>query len=227
MRRSPQPEVPSIVGGHPRSRVGRHRVVRGHVCFRDELGSRRPFTRGPPDFALARPESPRARPPSPPLASLRDVHAKRRGALLWVRLPPNDFCNCTSDARTHSQATDSRRILRASRSRSDLEICARARQAGWPGDLPLSKKGRECCEPRQSLRSRPYGAASTPQNETSKTTARPRRRLRATPRSDHRLRRWPLDDCAGLCGPSRPERRALPPAACCRRTARVKTPLLT
>lgn len=83
--------------------------MRGHVCFRDELGARRPFAHGPPNLAFARPESPRARPPSPPLGPLRDVHAKRRQALLWVRLPPDDFCNCISDARTHSQAPDSRR----------------------------------------------------------------------------------------------------------------------
>jgi len=36
---------------------------------------------------------PRARSPSPPIAPLRAVHAKRRLALLWIRLPPNDFCN--------------------------------------------------------------------------------------------------------------------------------------
>jgi len=50
--------------------------------------------------------------------------------------------------------------------------------------------------------------------------------LRATPRSDHRLRRWPLNDNAGLHGPSSPERRTSPPAACCRRTTRAKVPLL-
>jgi hypothetical protein len=94
------------------------------------------------------------------------------------------------------------------------------------GDLPLSKKDHEHCEPRQSFRSRLDDAASAPQNETSKTILRPERRLRATPRSDHRLRRWPLDDSAGLRGPSSAERRTLPRAACCRRTTRAKVPLL-
>jgi len=53
----------------------------------------------------------------------------------------------------------------------------------------------------------------------SKVIDRPGRRLRATPRSDHRLRRWPLADNAELRGPSRPERRThlTPPAAAERR----------
>jgi len=58
--------------------------------------------------AFAVPGALHARPPSPPIVPLRDVHAKRRRALLWVRLPPNDFCNYTIDARTHSRASDSR-----------------------------------------------------------------------------------------------------------------------
>jgi len=53
-----------------------------------------------------------------------------------------------------------------------------------------------------------------------------RRRLRATPRPDHRLRRWSLGDSAGLHGPSSPERRILPQTACCRSTTWAKTPLL-
>jgi hypothetical protein len=34
--------------------------------------------------------------------------AKHRHALLWVRSPPINFCNFTSDARTRSRASDSR-----------------------------------------------------------------------------------------------------------------------
>lgn len=34
-----------------------------------------------------------ARSPSPPFATLRAFHARRRLALLWIRLPPIDFCN--------------------------------------------------------------------------------------------------------------------------------------
>jgi len=96
----------------------------------------------------------------------------------------------------------------------------------WTGGLPLSKKDHERCEPRQPFRGRPYDAASAPQDETSKANLRSGRRLRATPRSDHRLRRWPLDESAGLRGPSNPERRTIFHAACCRRTTRAKVPLL-
>jgi len=96
----------------------------------------------------------------------------------------------------------------------------------WTGGLPLSKKDHERCEPRQPFRGRPYDAASAPQDETSKANLRSERRLRATRRSDHRLRRWPLDESAGLRGPSNPERRTIFHAACCRRTTRAKVPLL-
>jgi len=71
-------------------------------------------------------------------------------------------------------------------------------------DLPLSKKDHESCEPRQSFRSLKSAAASTPPNKTPKTTVPSKRRLRATPRSDHRLRRWQLDESAGLHGSTKP-----------------------
>jgi hypothetical protein len=50
--------------------------------------------------------------------------------------------------------------------------------------------------------------------QTPEVIIRSERRLRATPRSDHRLRRWPLDNDAELRGPSRSERRThlTPPA---------------
>jgi hypothetical protein len=49
----PRPEMPSLVWEHPRARVDRYLLERGHVCFRDELGPRRPFTRSPSSSALA------------------------------------------------------------------------------------------------------------------------------------------------------------------------------
>jgi len=52
----------------------------------------------------------RARPPSLHIGSPCDSHTGRRCTLLWVRLPPNDFCNFTFDARTHSRTSDSRVI---------------------------------------------------------------------------------------------------------------------
>jgi len=110
MRRSLRPEVPSIGGGHSRTCVNRCRARdRGHVCFRDD-----------PALAAASRVGPRARfrfargfhtlDPRPRPLCVRDVHANDQQALLWVRQTPNDFCNCTSDARTHSRAPDSRRL---------------------------------------------------------------------------------------------------------------------
>jgi hypothetical protein len=57
---------------------------------------------------------------------------------------------------------------------------------------------------------------ASPLGETPKAVPRSTRRLRATPRPDHRLRRWPLENSAGLHGPSSseqgtaPSRRLLP-----------------
>jgi len=55
--------------------------------------ARRPFALGSRCLASRGPGSPRARSPSLPIGTLRAVHAKRRRTLLWIRLPPNDFCN--------------------------------------------------------------------------------------------------------------------------------------
>jgi len=94
MRRIPRPEVPSIVGGHSRACVNRCRSrVRSRDGFRygPALGAPSPIAPRAP--LSRRPWLRCARPPSPRIASLRDFHAERRHALLWVRLPPNDFCN--------------------------------------------------------------------------------------------------------------------------------------
>jgi hypothetical protein len=144
---------------------------------------------------------------------------------------------CGSDCRPTTSATTSRRTDTPTSIRFPLASKRRITQSPrmrpryrrsflGSGDLPLSKKDHESCEPRQSFRRRPYDAASAPQSTIPKATGQSRRRLRATPRLDHRLRRWPLDDSAGLHGPGRSERGTLPPAACCRRTTRVKIPLL-
>jgi len=94
MRRIPRPKVPSVVRGHSRACVNR---CRSHVRSRD--GFRYGPALGAPSLTAPRaPLSRRpwlrcARPPSPRIAPFRDFHAKRRHALLWIRLPPNDFCN--------------------------------------------------------------------------------------------------------------------------------------
>jgi len=202
--------------------------MRGHVCFRDELGPRRPFTRSTfePRFRDAQSHcalDPRPRPPARFAMFTRSVDKRFSGS----------GCRPTTSATalpTHGH-TPEHPILAVTSERPAFAVTPRLLSCSpdpcGPDDLPLSKKDHECCEPLQSLRDRPYVAASAPQSETPKAAARSRRRLRATPRSDHRLRRWPLDNSAGLDGPSRPERRIFPPGACCRRTPRAKVPLLT
>lgn len=180
--------------------------MRGHVCFRDELGPRRPFTRSTSSLRFRDAQShcaldPRPRPSSRFAMFTRSADKRFSGS----------GCRPTTSATalpTHGHTPEHPILaLRFERPAFAVTPNLPPRSPGpfGHGDLPLSKKGRECCEPQQSLRSQPYGVASMPQSETSKVTARSGRRLRATPRFDHRLRRWPLDDNAGLDGPSRPE----------------------
>jgi hypothetical protein len=203
MRRSLRPEAPSTAGGHSRTCVNRAHLVREYV-FSRRPSPRRPFTLGSSSHAFARSRLPRARSPSPPTAASRCSRETSTCASL-DQAAALRLLQLTSDARSHPRASDSRVSMRhavcrvfywhricCSLSRCFLRHCV----------LPLSKKVHESCEPRQALRSQLDGAASTPQNRTSKTILRSRRRLRATPRSDHRLRRWPLEHGAGLRRPS-------------------------
>jgi len=110
MRRFSQPEVPSIVRGHSHACVNRCRSrVRSRDGFRYDPALGAPSLTAPRTTLSLRPRLRCARPPSPRIAPFRDFHAKRRHALLWVRLPPNDFCNYIPDVRTHPRAPDSRR----------------------------------------------------------------------------------------------------------------------
>jgi len=94
MRRIPRPEVPSIVRGHSRACVNRCRSrARSRDGFRYDPALGAPSLTAPRAPLSRRPWLRCARPPSPRIASIRDFHAERRHALLWVRLPPNDFCN--------------------------------------------------------------------------------------------------------------------------------------
>lgn len=117
---------------------------------------------------------------------------------------PNDFCSCTSDARTHSRASDSRAPQSPALAVTP-RVCARLHCVLLrTGALPLSKKDCEYCEPIRSFRCQPHGAASAPQSRPRKLSSRRGRRLRATPQSDHRSRRWAFDDNGERSGPSRP-----------------------
>jgi hypothetical protein len=69
--------------------------VCGHVMLPLRPDPRRPFTRRSLHAAFALRSGFRlARSPSLPIATLHAFHAERRLALLWIRLPPIDFCNC-------------------------------------------------------------------------------------------------------------------------------------
>jgi len=227
MRRSLRSEVPSTVRGHPRSCVDRCQLVRGHVCYRDEQTLGAISLAGPRRRACALLRGYRElRSPSPPVVRLalftRSADLRFSGSGYRPTTSATNY-----DARTHSRASDPRLFARPAFC-GDVE-CALDLAMLFYGIVtaPPSKNHDESCEPRQPFQSQLDGAASAPQNETPKATFRPRRRLRATPRSDHRLRRWPLENSAGLRGPSSPERRTFLIAACCRRTTRAKVPLLT
>lgn len=108
MRRFLQPKVPSIAGGHSHACASRCRF---RVRSRDVSATARPSAPFHPRLlgaALASPGLPRARPPSPPIATPRDFHAERRQVLLWVKTAAHRLLQSTSDARTHPRASDSR-----------------------------------------------------------------------------------------------------------------------
>jgi len=189
MRRIPRPKVPSIARGHSRACVNRCQFrVRSRDGFRYGLALGAPSPTAPRTPLSRRTWLRCARPPSPRIAPFRDFHAKRRHALLWVRLPPNDFCNYIP---THGHTLEC--PILACFEEPHYAIASNTPSLSPPFlgscNLPLSKKDYESREPRQSFRRRPYDAASAPQNTTSKATDQSRRRLRATPRPDHRLRR--------------------------------------
>jgi hypothetical protein len=207
-------------------RQGTPTLVRGSMPARSRSrvlprrnGPRCHFTLGPRHRAYALPRGYRElRSPSPPVVRLalftRNADLRFSGSGYRPTTSATNY-----DARTHSRASDSRLFVRPALC-GDVE-CALDLAMLFYGitTAPPSKSHDESCEPRQSFQSQLDGAASAPQNETLKATFRPRRRLRATPRSDHRLRRWPLENSAGLHGPSSPERRTFftPPAAAERR----------
>jgi hypothetical protein len=186
-------------------------------------GPRRHFTLGPPKSracALLRGYR-ELRSPSPPVVRLalftRNADLRFSGSGYRPTTSATNY-----DARTHSRASDSRLFVRPAFCGDVERALDLAMLFYGTATAPPSKSHDESCEPRQSFQSQLDGAASAPQNETPKATFRPRRRLRATPRSDHRLRRWPLENSDGLRGPSRPERRTFltPPAAAERRGRR-------
>jgi hypothetical protein len=207
-----QPRMPSIDEGHSRACVNR---CRSRVRSRDASATVRPSAPFYPPLPArrfrVRSRFRLARSPSLPIVTLRAFHAERRPALLWIRLPPIDFCNCniSSDAWARPRAPDSRESLQVPHVGGFSGARPRFRSRFIDYGLPLTKKFYESREPRQPFQRHPHGAASTPRDMTSEATVQPRRRLRATPKPNHHLRRWLLDDNAGLHGPKSLERRTL------------------
>jgi len=87
--------MPSIDKGHSRACVNR---CRSRVRSRDASATVRPSAPLHPPLPArrfrVRSRFRLARSPSLPIVTLRAFHAERRPALLWIRLPPIDFCNC-------------------------------------------------------------------------------------------------------------------------------------
>jgi hypothetical protein len=112
-RRFPRPEVPFIARGHPRACVDR---CRSRVRSRDVSATVRPSAPFRSQFSVYRSRGARgyrALDPRPRPSPRPAVFTGRRHALLWVRLPPNDFCNfIPTHEHTHEQP-----ILANSRSR--------------------------------------------------------------------------------------------------------------
>jgi len=144
--------------------------------------------------------------PSPPAPR---VPLSRRPRLLRARSPspPAGFAIFTqstdtrfsgSDNRPPISATSLRRTdtLKSVRISCPLEppfrrwrACVPFSRLFWRCDLPLSKKDRGRHEPWQPFRCPPRDVAKSSRGRTPKAVPPSRRRLRATPRPDYRLRR--------------------------------------
>jgi len=138
------------------------------------------FSPADPGASLSRhPDLQRARPPSPPIVTPCVFRAGRRHALLWIKLPPDGFCNFTSDARTRSRAPDSRVRPPPPRIRRCVGL-ARALPVLFYGTSPspLEEEAKATSRSRSSEHA-PRGAASTPRGYDPESIARSRRRLRA------------------------------------------------
>jgi len=110
-----------------------------------------------------RSKPPRARPPSPPIVRSRcsreTLTSASLGQTAAQRLLQLHFS-------THGHTLEQPFLANGFEARfvtGSTDLPSRLPDLLWPDDLPLSKKGRECREPRKSLRNQPCGAARTPQ----------------------------------------------------------------
>jgi len=227
MRRTSRPEVPSIAWGPPRTCVercwsrSRSRAASATTQLSAPSSSAAPPARLAPAFGY------RGLDPRPCPAAAHVHHARRRQTLLWIRYRQTISATSFRRADTPSSVRFSPRSRPPSRFflRQDARARFRSRLARQgETTFPSRRRTTKACEPRQLLRDRRDDAASAPPRTTSKAPDQPRRRLRATTRSDHRLRRWPLDWSAELRRPNGPERRPTSGPPCCRRTTKAMVP---
>lgn len=134
--------MPSIDGRHSRACVNRYRPVCGHVMLPLRPGLSAPFH---PLLPVHRFRSltglQEARSPSLPIVLLRAFHADYRRTLLWIRLPPNDFCNCSPSMRGHTLERPILAFARISMLRWSYRTHSRIFRCLLPGpSLPLAKK---------------------------------------------------------------------------------------
>lgn len=186
-RRISQPEVPSFARGRPRACVDRFDPVCGHVMVSAAVRNSTVLSLATPRVPLSRhPRLSRARPPSPRIAAIHHLRpirgrvTKRRHALLWVRLPPNDFCNYIP---THGHTCE-RPILADSwchithppRTCPCFAVLFTARRPS-----PFEEGPRDLRAATSPFRHSPRCAASTPRSRMPKVADQSGCRLRATP----------------------------------------------
>lgn len=144
MRRFVRPEVPSVTGGHSCTCTSRFRFrVRSRESFRSgpALGIPSPAI---PHASLSRRRGYRALDPRPRTSPRFAIFTRSADTRFsGSRLPPTDFCNFTSDARTRSRASDSRLSSRWRFTRLISKVPSLSPVCLGTRDLPLSKKDRE------------------------------------------------------------------------------------
>jgi hypothetical protein len=206
-----RPRMPSIDEGHSRACVNRCRArVRSRDGFRygPTLGAPSPAA---PCALLSRYAQgfdwldPRPRPSSH--SALFTRSADRRFSGPDCRSPTSATASLFFRRVGTPTSTRFSHLTWKIRTLADPRARPRFRSRFTDYGPPLTKKLLRACEPRQPFRQRPHDAASAPHDTFPEAAAQPRRRLRATPKPNRRLRRRLLDDNAGLHGPRSLERR--------------------
>jgi len=184
--------------------------------FRERTCSSAPFRARLSTATLSRAEElPGARSPSDPTATPHAANVERRQRHLWTRHRPTTSATCYQTyghALEHPALRTSWRLGRSLRPRR--EACSRSRVLAGTRTSPVEEVPRELRSRDQPYRSRTRDAGKNAARRSPGSCPQSTRRLRATPRPGHRLRRWPLENSAGLHGPREAERGTGRSAAC-------------